>query len=42
MEQIIDEFGNIVPRLDEQIKKSGIAEDGVDYHTLAIIGCQSS
>ena len=42
MEQIIDENGNIVERLEQQIAKSGIAKDGIDYHTLAIIGCQSS
>ena len=42
MEQIIDENGNIVDHLEQQITKSGIAKDGIDYHTLAIIGCQSS
>ena len=42
MEQIIDENGNIVDHLEQQITKSGLAKDGIDYHTLAIIGCQSS
>ena len=42
MEQIITGEGQLVPRLDEQIAKSGIADAGVDYHMVAIIGAQSS
>ena len=42
MEQIITGEGQLVPNLDAQITKSGIAEAGTDYHTVAIIGAQSS
>ncbi|OHT15030.1 Protein SEY1 2 [Tritrichomonas foetus] len=42
MEQIITEAGELVPNLQEQIEKIGIANAGDDYHMLAIIGPQSS
>ncbi|EAY06973.1 hypothetical protein TVAG_100140 [Trichomonas vaginalis G3] len=42
MEQIITGDGALVSNLDEKITSSGIADAGVDYHTVAIIGPQSS
>lgn len=42
MEQIITGDGALVPNLEDKIRGSGIADAGVDYHTVAIIGPQSS
>lgn len=42
MEQIITEEGKLVDDIEEHVRRIGIGEAGLDYHMLAIIGCQSS
>lgn len=42
MAQIIDENANVNEGLDQYLDNIGITKAGLNYHTLSIIGCQSS